>query len=1090
MKKVGTMATIETVEIRFRSSGARVIKRKLDELGAAADKTTRSIFLLKRAMYVIGGAGIITGLVNYADALTSMENRLRLTSKSTAELEAVQSELFTSAKNARADVIAMSDVYNRMALSAKNLGAGQREMLDFTESLFKAATISGASAQEANAALVQLGQGLASNRLSGDELRSILEQLPYVADIIARQLGVTRGELRKLGSDGKISAGIVLDAFKNMKGEIDTLFDQTSPTIAQAFNVAKTNLLQFIDRVEDAAEISTKFAKAIIAISDNIGFLAGLLLLLAGRYALAFGATVLSKIMLVVAGVKRAGLSTAALAAIEAQRARTLLALRAAQAASTSAEAAAFAVRQARLTQTLALAQAEYANAAAAFRNGRAYGANGRFIAMSVARDRLTAATIRLTAIEKINNVTSAKNTALAAANTAAMNAQTAAATRLAGAKARLNSIAVFMSATFPILTGVIKGTTAAIKALFILLAANPILALIAVIATLILTILTLGERIAVTADGLISLRDAGIAAFQLMSEAVGPYITIIRDELGSAFQFVSDILGDVASDAVYVLTLLIKGFIDFSTFVPRILIGTFYGITLSIKAFAANSEAYSAQFSNFFITAFELMANSWVLTINLLIAGVNKLIKAVGATNAAKWFGLEDGQIKDLEAANFKKYEVKFSQGAKSLGDAFKEGFMTVFEGGSADNILATLDDVWKKIIDRARLNAKNAAKVTDNDRLPGPDTPGEGRSFSDIIKDLRVQIDLQKLSTEQRKISNEILGFEKELKRELTEIERNLASELLLTLERETKKAEIISNLRDEMSGLIEKQGLYNELLIEGRLTVDEYNNGLFETNNQMRELRMQLGEGSFSDGFLTELQTMTEGIQSFKSSAGQAFGQFFNTFTKGFADSVGAAIMGTKNFGEAMKDVARSAVQQLISSLVQLGIQYLINQALGLTSMAASTAATVAAGSAAAAAWAPAAAAASLASFGANAAPAAAGMTATYALGKALSLIPGMKDGGYVGGEGGPRDDKVVKRLSNGEFVNNAESTRKNRKLLEFMNDGGDMRNVSSGGDTYHLSISVQAQDADSFSASSGQIMEKADSQFRNIRRRNRS
>ena len=199
----------ENVNIRFVESGARVVKRKIDEIGEAANNATRGLFLLKRALFVIGGAGLVSTLASYADALTNMENRLRLTSSSTQNLEAVQDALFASANRSRSAVEATGEIYTRVALSARNLGASQQDVISVTETLQKAAVISGASAREANAALIQLGQGLASNRLSGDELRSVLEQLPYVSDLIVDYLNktgqfgkVSRGELRQLGKEG------------------------------------------------------------------------------------------------------------------------------------------------------------------------------------------------------------------------------------------------------------------------------------------------------------------------------------------------------------------------------------------------------------------------------------------------------------------------------------------------------------------------------------------------------------------------------------------------------------------------------------------------------------------------------------------------------------------------------------------------------------------------------------------------------------------------------------------------------------------------------------------------------------------------
>ena len=59
---------------------------------------------------------------------------------------------------------------------------------------------------------IQLGQALASGRLGGDELKSILEGLPLVAEKIAKGLGVSTGELKKMGAEGLLTADKVFGA--------------------------------------------------------------------------------------------------------------------------------------------------------------------------------------------------------------------------------------------------------------------------------------------------------------------------------------------------------------------------------------------------------------------------------------------------------------------------------------------------------------------------------------------------------------------------------------------------------------------------------------------------------------------------------------------------------------------------------------------------------------------------------------------------------------------------------------------------------------------------------------------------------------
>lgn len=61
--------------------------------------------------------------------------------------------------------------------------------------------------------------------------------------------------------------------------------------------------------------------------------------------------------------------------------------------------------------------------------------------------------------------------------------------------------------------------------------------------------------------------------------------------------------------------------------------------------------------------------------------------------------------------------------------------------------------------------------------------------------------------------------------------------------------------------------------------------------------------------------------------------------------------------------------------------------------------------------------------------------------------IASIAGLAGGGPVSGDGGPRDDTHIRRLSAGEYVINAEATARNRPLLDQINTGG--RKMASGG-----------------------------------------
>lgn len=225
--------------------------------------------MLRRALLLLGGVAVIRNLINLADTFTNIQNRLRLVTDGVEELTDVTTDLLRISRDTRSNFEATAQVYARTALATKNLGISQKETLQFTESLNQAVILSGASAQEANAGLRQLSQGLASNRLSGDELRSVLEQLPLVADVISKSLGITRGELRKLGEQGEITADVVLKAFREARVELSENFANTIPTVGQSLEVLRTRLIATVGEIDKARGITDGLAKSIMTLSDN-----------------------------------------------------------------------------------------------------------------------------------------------------------------------------------------------------------------------------------------------------------------------------------------------------------------------------------------------------------------------------------------------------------------------------------------------------------------------------------------------------------------------------------------------------------------------------------------------------------------------------------------------------------------------------------------------------------------------------------------------------------------------------------------------------------------------------------------------------
>jgi tape measure domain-containing protein len=153
-------------------------------------------------------------LIEISDRYTQLDGRLRLVTKSTADFQAAQAGLYKIAQDTRVEYEATADLYTRIARSTDNLGLSQKDLLGITESINKALIVSGASGESASAALMQLGQGMASGALRGEELNSVMEQTPRLAQMIADGLGVGIGQLREMGKEGKITSEVLIGALQ------------------------------------------------------------------------------------------------------------------------------------------------------------------------------------------------------------------------------------------------------------------------------------------------------------------------------------------------------------------------------------------------------------------------------------------------------------------------------------------------------------------------------------------------------------------------------------------------------------------------------------------------------------------------------------------------------------------------------------------------------------------------------------------------------------------------------------------------------------------------------------------------------------
>ena len=176
------------VKLRLSVDGAAQVVGDVDRVGdklgtldSRARQAAQGADTLKTALGAMATMGSVYAMVKMADAVTTLNTQLRLSSNSAAEAAKAYTSLFDIAQKGRVSFVELGTTYAAIARSGKELGVSQERLLTVTQSISQAMTIGGGSAASMQAALVQLGQGLSSGVLRGEELNSIMEQTPRLA---------------------------------------------------------------------------------------------------------------------------------------------------------------------------------------------------------------------------------------------------------------------------------------------------------------------------------------------------------------------------------------------------------------------------------------------------------------------------------------------------------------------------------------------------------------------------------------------------------------------------------------------------------------------------------------------------------------------------------------------------------------------------------------------------------------------------------------------------------------------------------------------------------------------------------------------
>lgn len=289
------MAT-QNINIVISSTGGVTVIRNLQQIGQAATNALNPLRLLQAQINAVMGALAIHQIMDWADEWTAAANKVSVFSKSQEEANQVLDRLYNLAQSVGQPLNSVVDLYHKLSIQAKALGASVEDNIRVTDIVSKALTIQGTSAQAAHGALLQLSQSFGTGKVKAQEYNSLLTGMPLLLKVVADNLDKAGGSIAKLTAlqrSGQLSSKEFFDAILRSGVDIDKIFGNMNKTFSQGLNVLTNGLRKFFGELNASLGISNEFFKFTTFLAENLQTIVRLLGIVAATVVGAFAPAII-----------------------------------------------------------------------------------------------------------------------------------------------------------------------------------------------------------------------------------------------------------------------------------------------------------------------------------------------------------------------------------------------------------------------------------------------------------------------------------------------------------------------------------------------------------------------------------------------------------------------------------------------------------------------------------------------------------------------------------------------------------------------------------------------------------------------------
>ncbi|HBW3624963.1 TPA: tape measure protein [Klebsiella pneumoniae] len=1002
----------------------------MGRLEASVNRTERSIGSMERTMSSLSGVakGLLAALsvqqvASYADAWTELNNKVA-NSVRTGETQAeVMQRIFDVSQATQSSLNGTATLYARLERGTRTYNTSAEDLTRLTTIINQGFAVSGATAQEAENAIIQLSQGIASGVLRGEEFNSVSEQGSRLMVALADSMGVSIGQLRAMAAQGQLTTDVVVKGLLSQGDAIGKEFANTTVSIAKGLQVAGNNVTKFFGENSTVKSFAAGFRDSVITISENLETLGTALIgaaaIMGGRFAGALA------------------MATAA----QASRVKGIVATR--QSAQQEAAAASVTARKAVADKDAALSALNLATAEYNVAKGSA------------------AEAFALENVIRLRGIYVATSAEAALANNALAASQAkVAATGITFA----NTMKVVNSVTAPL--GGPIGVIAIVAAGWYLYsqrqaeARKEAIAFADTVPDVIkrLKDMNLAQAQGVRADTVTSIEAQKEAISDLKDTISGlqsdyeKYTTLARQ-----YGVTEDQNNGFVIKARDAANELAKKRRDLD------------GATATLKQTEDALHLINIQVNQGIVDQMRAARDNAIA-----IAEAEKQASFLGGTQA--FLAEKLGQsTQALKAFNSESLKINWGgkEGEKLIKQAERRLALSKLEGEAkarqqaaydAEDAGVTDELAIKRLQDnyaaterntQARKDQKKEDKAAESEAKK---LANQQESVNQKLESLRQESELAADSTEGLTREQQLLRAEQSLGAHATDEQKKKArdykaaaldaaaaakgvSEALRTMPEQAENksyAESMQNLKAALNAgkidlqeynaateQMEQQHQANLAKIRSQQVVNPTQQALAEVDPVQQLANQHAQELALIQQFEQQGVLAHENALALKNAADRQYEQqriaaqweilsqqslgynmltsAVDAFSGNASNAITGLLTGTMSAQEAMRSLGNTILNSVINSIVQVGVEALKNYILGQTLGAASVATSVGLAATTASAWAPAAAMASLASFGANAGPAATGISSTVGLANGLALAGARYNGGPVSAGG---------------------------------------------------------------------------------------